>query len=207
MVATPDIITDRKSNAGRVLLPYQEAWRRDRSPLKIWEKSRRIGATYCEANDATMTRLTGERNWDYWFSSADESAAFEFAEYCRYWHKVAGVVADYFTDDIEDQLTKRTATAFCIRFESGARITAMSSSPRRFRSKGGDICLDEFAYHDDPGAMWDAASPTATHGFMSVVMSTHNGEGTEFYRFVEQGKRHAAGKSKQFDMPWSVHRV
>ncbi len=202
-----EILTMPKTTAGRILLPYQQAWRRDTSPLKLWEKSRRIGATYTEANDATMTRVTGERHWDYWFSSADESAAYEFAEYCRFWHKVAGVVADYFTEEVEDKQTKRTATAFCVRFENGARITAMSSSPRRFRSKGGDVCLDEFGYHDDPAAMWDAASPTATLGHSIKVLSTHNGEGSEFHKFVQMGQRHAAGTAVKGDMPWRIHRV
>jgi phage FluMu gp28-like protein len=205
-IAVPEPITARKSSAGRVLLPYQEAWRRDPSRLKLWEKSRRIGATYTEANDATMDRLTGRRNVDYWFSSADESAAYEFAEYCRFWSKVAGQVADYFTEQVEDPLTRKSATAFCVRFPSGKRITAMSSSPRRFRSKGGDVCLDEFAYHDDAPGMWDAASPTATLGDRIKVLSTHNGEGSEFNKFVKMAPR-VGRDARPTDMPWSIHRV
>jgi phage FluMu gp28-like protein len=32
-----------------VLLPYQKAWIADESKVKVWEKSRRIGASYAEA--------------------------------------------------------------------------------------------------------------------------------------------------------------
>jgi len=207
---TLTIMTTPKTKAGRVLLPYQEAWRRDQSTLKIWEKSRRIGATYTEANDAVMTRKAGKRRSNYWFSSADESAAYEFADYCRFWDRLTSSVADYFTEQVEDPDTKRSATAYCLRFPSSTgevRITAMSSNPRRFRSKGGDVCLDEFGYHDDPRAMWDAASPTATLGDSIRVLSTHNGEVSQFNQFCQMGARHLAGTAKRGDMPWNVHKV
>jgi phage FluMu gp28-like protein len=32
-----------------ILLPYQKAWIEDTAPVKVWEKSRRIGASYVEA--------------------------------------------------------------------------------------------------------------------------------------------------------------
>ncbi len=203
----PAVLTKRKAKAGRILLPYQEAWRRDESPMKIWEKSRRIGATYAEANDVSMTRLTGRRPMDYWFSSADESAAYEFADYCRFWVELAGAVAEHFTEDVEDPRTGRAVRAFVVVFPSGHRMTAMTSSPRRFRSKGGDVGLDEYAYHDDPVAMYMAAEPCTTWGGRMRILSTHNGEGTEFHKFVQMGERHAAGQAKRDDIPFSVHRV
>lgn len=203
-----DVLTRPKTQAGRVLLPYQEAWRRDVSPTKLWEKSRRIGATYAEANDVVFTRLTAERPLDYWFSSADESAAYEFADYCDFWMRTAEAVADRFTQEVEDPADPgRTRTAFCIRFPGGQKMTAMSSSPRRFRSKGGDVGLDEFAYHDRPAAMYEAAEPCTMWGGHLRVLSTHNGEESEFNRFVAMGRRHAADEARPGDIPWSVHRV
>ncbi|NLF31580.1 MAG: hypothetical protein GX591_11925 [Planctomycetes bacterium] len=204
-----DLLTAPKTTAGRVLLPWQEAWRRDTSPMKIWEKSRRIGATYTEANDVVMTRLPGRprEHVDYWFSSADESAAYEFADYCRHWLEVAGAVADRFTEQVDDPQTGRAGTAFCVRFPGGARMTAMSSNPRRFRSKGGDIGLDEFAYHDQAVAMYEAAEPCTMWGGWMRMLSTHNGEGSEFNRHVQMGHRHAAGQARPDDIPWSIHRI
>jgi len=207
MTATPDILTLPHTAAGRVLLPYQEAWRRDESRMKIWEKARRIGATYAEANDATMSRKSLRRKSNYWFSSADESAAFEFADYCRFWDRMTDQVADHFSQDVADDETGKSIRAFCVQFPSGARITAMSSSPRRFRSKGGDVGLDEFAYHDDPEAMWDAAYPSITWGDSIHILSTHNGEGNLYHRFVLMGRRAAAGEARPGDMPFRVHRV
>lgn len=206
MTQAPTIITDRKTRGGRVLLPWQERWRQDVSRMKLWEKSRRIGATFTEANDAVFTRLTKQRKANYWFSSADESAAYEFADYCRFWLKTAGTVVEIVTEEVRDDLTGRDARAFVVPV-NGYRITAMSSSPRRFRSKGGDVCLDEYGFHDDPGAMWDAAYPTITWGDSIRVLSTHNGEGSQFDRFVQQGKRHAEGNERKGDMPFRVHRI
>jgi phage FluMu gp28-like protein len=203
--ATP--LTRRKTAAGRVLLPWQEAWRRDESPLKIWEKSRRIGATYAEANDAVMSRLAGKRKLDYWFSSADESAAQEFADYCRFWAQKAGAVADQFTERIEDDLTRRAGTAYCVRLANGTKVTAMSSNPRRFRSKGGDVGLDEFAYHDQPKEMFRAAEPSTMWGGRLRILSTHNGENSEFNRLAQMGKRRAAGQGRPGDIPFSLHRT
>jgi len=202
-----ELLTKRKSKAGRALLPYQEAWRRDQSDLKLWEKSRRIGATYVEACDCVMDRLTGARPFNYWFSSADESAAYEFADYCDFWMRSAEAVADRFTEAVEDPKTKTPRTAFIVKFPSGVRMTAMSSSPTRFRSKGGDVGLDEFAYHDDPGRMYDAAEPCTTWGGRLKILSTHNGEASEFNRFCEMARRAARGETRQGDMAWSLHRV
>ena len=191
---------------GGVLLPWQQAWRRDESRLKLWEKCRRIGATWTEANDAVMSRLAGRRE-DYWFSSADESAAYEFGEYCRFWLQSAKAVADHFTEQVEDPRSGRAATAFCVRLPNGARITAVSSNPRRFRSKGGDVTLDEFAYHDDPGAMYDAAQPCILWGGRLRILSTHNGDASQFHRFVEMGRRRHSGQSRPGDIPFRLHRI
>lgn len=204
----PEILTRRKSQAGRVLLPYQVRWLADKSDLKAWEKSRRIGADYTEAYDVAQSRITEKRNEHYWYSSADESAAYEFAEYVRFWMKVYGKVADYFTEQIPDPKTQQTATAFCVRFPCGARMTAMTSNPRRFRSKGGDVGLSELAYHDDERAMYDAALPCITWGGKLRVMTTHNGEDTFFNRdIVQPAKRIKAGEAVPGAMPFSVHTV
>lgn len=211
MTQTPDILTLPKATRGRVLLPWQERWRRDDARLKLWEKSRRIGADYTEANDVTFSRLSGTRNEDYWYSSADESAAYEFAEYCRFWTKVADAVADSYTEEVEDPTTGKTATAFVVRFPNGKRMTAMSSNPRRFRSKGGDVGLSELAFHDEPEGIYDAAQPCILWGGRLRILTTHNGEGN-FFNTLVQGARRCAdpkshGEPKPGDIPFSLHRT
>ncbi len=177
-------------------LPYQLRWINDESPLKIGDKSRRTGWTWCEAYDAVSRRFreTNSRKADYWFSSADESAALEFIEYCRFWaEKIFDQIADVVTEKVADPDTGQPYTTFRIRCPNGAKITAMSSNPRRFRSKGGDVCLDEFDFHDDPEGMWDAASPVTQWGGSLRVFSTPAGEGTFYDRLIKDCKKILAG--------------
>lgn len=204
MTQAPVVITDPKVR--RPLLPYQQRWMADESNLKIWEKSRRIGATYVEACDVAFSRLSGRRNEDYWFSSADESAAFEFIEYIKFWCKVAGKVLESFAEQIDDG-TGAEGTAYCVRFPSGKRCTAMSSNPRRFRSKGGDVGGDEFAFHERASEMYKAMSPCTTWGGRLRILSSHNGEQSKFNEFVQMAQRHAAGNPRTGDVKFSLHRT
>ena len=173
-------------------IPYQQDWINDTSPLKLADKSRRTGLTFAEAYDATSTRFrrTSPRDMDYWLSSADESAGIEFIEYCSFWAKdLFGAIADYYVDHIEDPETKKIATAHCIRCPNGKRIVALTSNPRRFRSKGGDVCLDEIAFHDQPREMLKAAGPVTTWGGSLRLISTHNGEDSSFNQSVKRCRK------------------
>lgn len=201
-IAAPDIITTPKVRSPLML--SQQQWVRDDSTIKLWSKSRRIGATYAEASDVASSRLTKRRNEDYWFSSADESAAYEFAEYVGFWCKVFDHVVNVTTEQLDDG-GGTSATAYCVRFPSGKRMTAMSSNPRRFRSKGGDVCLDEFAFHEKAREMLKAASPCTTWGGRMRILSSHNGEASVFNDLVKMGQRRKDSTSNRGDMPISLH--
>ena len=79
-----------------------------------------------------------------WFSSADESAAKEYIDYCEKWvkffHAVAKVRGEMVIDNEKD------IKALVIEFSNGTKIHALSSNPKSFRSKGGKVVLDEFAF-------------------------------------------------------------
>jgi len=84
----------------------------------------------------------------------------------------------------------------------------MSSNPRRFRSKGGDVVLDEFAWHDQPGEMLDAAMPVTTWGYNIRALSTHNGKGSEFNGICKIAKKILSGEldpDKDPVLNWSHH--
>ena len=65
-------------------LPYQRRWLADRSRMKIWEKSRRIGATYAQSYEDVRDCVENPAT-NVWFSSADESAAREYIALCERW--------------------------------------------------------------------------------------------------------------------------
>ena len=199
-----DVLTDSKTTASKVTwLPYQLAWINDKSPRKIVDKSRRVGLTCCEAYDAVSRRFrsSDRRDQDYWFASADESSAFEFIDYCRTFAEMFYSITQVITDQVEDETTKRAATAFVIRCPNDKRITAMTSNPRRFRSKGGDVCLDEFAFHDDQRRMYSSAEPCTKWGGWMRILSTPNGEGTEYHKLVERCKKVLAAMGCDPDHP------
>ena len=177
---------------GAMFLPDQLAWINDESDAKLWDKCRRYGATYCEAYDSVSSRFRRQtpRDCDYWFSSADRSAGEEFIDYCRFFAKdLFSSVADVYSEQIEDPATRRMETATVIRRPNGFKITAMTSNPRRFRSKGGDVCLDEYGYHDDARGMMKAAQPVTLRGGRLRVMSTANGEGSQYNKLVQNCRK------------------
>lgn len=187
------------------LLPFQKAWINDPSPVKIAEKSRQIGWTWTEAYDAVSQRYraTSPRQQNYWFSSTDESAGAEFIEYGAWFaRKLFAAVADRFTEEVEaPEMRKGFVTAHCIRCPNGTRITAMSSNPRRFRGKRGDVRVDEAAFHDDAAGMHDAASPATQWGGTYATWSTHNGEGSLFNSFIRTTRKLYAALGIDPDRP------
>ena len=183
-------------------------WILDDNPYKDWEKSRRIGATYAESYRQVRIRNKIDYKRDYWFSSADESAAYEFAQYCRLWCELTQAIqVKFFQQNLEDDRGYQY-TNYVTEFPNGSRINCMSSNPRRFRSKGGDVGLDEFAWHDNPDEMLDAAMPVTTWGYSISILSTHNGDGSEFYNITKTAKQVQQGQldpKKDNVLPWSHH--
>lgn len=192
-------------------LPYHKRLIEDQSRYIVTEKSRRVGWDYSHAYKKTTQRITRLCDRDLWYTSADESAAYEFIEYCRFFHERVNCVANYFEDYIEDKAHPKGAIkAFCIRFPNGTRINALSSSPRRLRSKGGDVSISEFAFHDDPVKLYAAAQPVIMWGGCLEIGSTHNGEGNRYKQVVDDAKDYAKGireKGGRPLTPWSYHFV
>ena len=87
-------ITDPKvllSSAGyndvpEVLLPYQQAWIADESPLKIAEKSRRIGLTWAEAAAAVLDAASSDGQNCYYLGY-NKDMTVEFIQACAMWAK------------------------------------------------------------------------------------------------------------------------
>lgn len=178
----------------KYFLPYQINWLKDESKIKIWEKSRRIGATYVQAYEDVRDCIAGKVP-SVWFSSADESAAKEYILYCSMWAKLF----DKGAKDLGELVIEsdKSIKTFTIEFSNGKRINALSSNPKAFRSKGGKVVLDEFAFHADAPALWKAAKPVITWGFPLRILSTHHGQQSLYFKFIDQIKK---GK-----LNWSLH--
>ena len=69
------------------------------------------------------------------------------------------------------------------------RIKVLAASPRTARGFSGDLIIDEFAFHEDGAAIWDAAEPilSSNQDFLCRIASTGNGTNNMFYRMVTEG--------------------
>jgi phage FluMu gp28-like protein len=76
-----------------------------------------------------------------------------------------------------------------IRFINGdivSRIKILPANPRTARGFSGDLILDEFAFHENSAAIWEAAEPilSANPDFLCRIASTPNGRHNMFYRLA-----------------------
>lgn len=175
----------------------------------LQDKSRRIGATYSDSYKSVRERSTIDHRRDLWFSSADESAAFEYALYCKQWCEILDAAYKEVLLNLEDDKGFKYNN-YIVEFPTGSRINCMTSNPRRFRSKGGDVVLDEFDWHDNPGEMLDAALPVTTWGYNIRILSTRNGEGTIFDNLIKLIKKVLAGEltyEQAKTLHWSYHLI
>jgi phage FluMu gp28-like protein len=146
----------------KLLCGYQKRWLLDDAPLALWEKSRRIGATWVHALRVVLGRIArpiDRGGSHYYHSSADQTASVEFIDYCAHWARWSNAVAKIGeeTEVIDD----REITSLVMRFANGTKIVAGTSNPKFFRSKGGEVGLDEFAFHRDGRELYKAAHATA----------------------------------------------
>src|SRR5205814_3739125 len=70
------------------------------------------------------------------------------------------------------------------------RIKVLAANPRTARGFSGDLILDEFAFHQDDIAIWEAAEPilSSNTDFLCRIASTGNGRNNMFYRMATGGR-------------------
>lgn len=179
-------------------LPYQQRWAADESPVKLWEKSRRIGASWGEAGEDALLAAS-EHGMDVWYIGYNKDMALEFiedaADWARHYNYAVGGIEDFVFKDDED----KDILAFRIRFASGFKIVALSSRPSNLRGKQGKIVIDEAAFHDDLPGLIKAAMAMLMWGGRVVIISTHNGDANLFNDLINDVR---AGKK-----PYSLHRT
>lgn len=181
-----------------ILLPYQQQWIADESNVKVFEKSRRIGATWCEALDNVLLASAQDNPQDTLFVSYKEEAAREYIRDAAMWaQELNQVVSSIDEFIIEDP--KKDIKSFRIDFTTGKRIVALSSRPTNLRGRQGIAVLDEFAFHESPEELVKAAMAFLMWGGKVRIMSTHNGVVNYFCELIEEIRK---GKK-----PYSLHRT
>lgn len=186
-----------------VLLPYQQRWVSDPSDVAVWEKSRRIGASWCDACDAVMTAAPAENAMDALYIGYSEDMTREYIDDCAMWAKAfnfaAGGMNEALFDDIDENGDTKQIKAFRIDFASGKKILALSSRPRSIRGKQGKVTIDEAAFHDDLPGLLKAALAMLIWGGKVRLLSSHNGDANPFNELVND--------IRAKKVPYALHRT
>lgn len=183
-----------------IFLNYQKRWIEDESDVKIGEKSRRVGFSWCEAGDDAL--LAARANgMDVFYISYNQDMTRQFIEDCadwsRFYNLAAGEVEDFIW--IDENAENKGIHAFRIVYPGAFKIIALSSRPSNLRSKQGKVVIDEAAFVDDLRALLKAAMAFLMWGGKVVIFSTHFGEDNPFNELILSVR---AGKK-----PYSLHRV
>jgi phage FluMu gp28-like protein len=86
-----------------------------------------------------------------------------------------------------------------IRWPNGSRLLGIPANPATARGYSANLLLDEFAFHEDPDAIWRAIYPSISNPLKGLfrirVVSTPNGLGNKFADLWHKGAN------------WSKHHV
>ncbi|WP_432719859.1 terminase family protein [Jeongeupia wiesaeckerbachi] len=195
------VAESRLDRAPTVLLPYQQRWCADETPVKLMEKSRRIGLSWGEAADSALLAAS-QRGMDVWYIGYNKDMAQEFIRDCADWAKHYSLAAGEIeqTEEVfKDGDDEKAILSFVIRFASGFRITALSSRPSNLRGKQGRVIIDEAAFHENLAELLKAAMALLMWGGQVHIISTHDGVDNAFNELVTDSR---SGKK-----PYSLHRV
>ncbi len=182
-----------------VFLPFQAAWIKDQSRIKLMEKSRQIGISWSTAYGTDERAAAQGARFDEWVSSRDDIQARLFIEDCKLWAGIMNLAARDLGEVVID--AKDKLTAYVLQFASGRRIHSMSSNPDAQAGKRGSRVLDEFALHADQRKLWAIAYPGITWGGSMEVISTHRGSHSFFNGLIREARE--KGNPKRI----SLHRV
>ena len=173
---------------------YQGPVFRDReSGILVLHWSRQIGKSYTLAAwavDRLLGQLAKNEAWliTVLSNSRDNGAEFNLkvGQICNKLGVAFEAVDE--SPDIRYE-NMRMETRVTLRVDGGeriGRIKVLAANPRTARGFSGDLILDEFAFHEDSNAIWEAAEPilSSNREFLCRIASTGNGKHNMFYRIA-----------------------
>lgn len=185
-----------------VFLPYQRRWAEDRAQVKLWEKSRRIGASYSEAADNVLHASAAQGGGNVGYISYNKAMTAGYINDCAKWAQAFHQGISASGERVFERDDGRAIHVFDIQFASGHSIQAFSGNPRNLRSFGrpGDlVVVDEAAFIDDLDDLLKAAMAVTVWGGSIHILSTHNGTDNPFNTLIEDTR---AGRYRH-----SIHRT
>ena len=183
-----------------ILLPYQRAVVDDEARFKIWLASRQIGKSMGLASEAV--RDSAAKKADMWVVlSAGERQALEFMEKAKQWAEAFQLAtSDYFEEREHSEALIKSAE---IRWGNGSRMIALPANPSTARGYSANLILDEFAFHEDPDAIWRGIYPSISNPlkqqFKLRIASTANGKGNKFFDLWDKPNGYSKHRTTIYD--------
>lgn len=175
-------------------LPYQrQAWEDRTSGIMIWfwgRQCRKSSTGAAWAVDRLLTQVPKHGNWLVTVLSNSKDNGAEFNLKCA---EVCGKLGQAYeaVDLSPDGLYQNMVHETRVKLGRGlGRIKVLAANPRTARGFSGDLILDEFAFHENSQAIWEAGEPilSANPEYLCRIMSTGNGRHNMFYRMVTSGQ-------------------
>lgn len=174
-----------------ILLPYQKRFIADTSALRIWNKSRQIGASFTFALDGSLDVIKRKRLKIY--LSRGQRQSNELGRKAKeHMDALALIERSAAGTQLRTELpgglfdgVEITQTTIDIP-STGSRMIFLPANPDTARGYSGDVYLDEFAFHKNPKAIYAAVYPSITRGYGISIGSTPFGESGMFYELCEK---------------------
>lgn len=193
-----------------LLYPLQRKFVDDRSQYKIAVTTRQWGKSTVTSGECVHDCLT-DPGTKWVCMSAGERQSLEWLAKAKEWLAAYQMVIEDVAEDrggIAEGLLKSTE----IVLNTGSKIIAIPANPSTARGYSANIILDEFAYHEDPDAIWGAMFPSTTNKLAGTfldrwrallkgestdirrnlkvrVVSTFNGRNNKFFSLWENRER------------------
>ena len=183
-----------------VLLNYQQSWLADPAPVKVYEKSRRIGISWAEAADAALYSAAAAGD-DTWYIGYNQDMAREFIGDVGFWAKHYDLVASAMEETVfeNEGLEGKDILVYRVKFASGHEVKALSSRPANLRGKQGRVIIDEAAFHPDlPGLLKAAMALLMSGGGGAHHLHPQRGR----QRFQRDHPGHPGRKAPLFPAPY-----
>lgn len=200
-----------------LLFPLQRKYVDDRSQYKIAVTTRQWGKSTCTAGETVHDSLT-DPGTKWATMSAGERQSLEWLSKAKEWVEAYKLVIEDVAED-RGGLAEGLLRSSDILLNNGSRIIAIPANPLTARGYSSNINLDEFAYHEDPRAIWAAMFPATTNKLAGTfldrframikgestdiqrvlkvrVVSTFNGRNNKFFELWERAKENGYSAHK-----------
>jgi phage FluMu gp28-like protein len=190
-----------KEISGKRFLEFQARWLSDRSRMKIAEKSRQIGFSWCDAYDTIMETAGVDWPFDCWVSSRDQIQAQLYGEDCKTWARALNIMAGDLGESLIETETNKKVSALRLPLANNRNIWNLSSNVDAQAGKRGTRKMDEFALNPENRKLFAIGYPGITWGGRLVIFSTHRGSLNFFNELIREIRE------KKNPKHFSLHRV